>query len=249
MVRQGVWMVIMVALLSALTACPSKDMTGRGDTLAPEDGRVKYLKPLEPQNNFLGRWEAREPRTGPVPLLEFRADGTATSSSIARIYSRYSVEGDKVVLSLDVKQEHSPSPAQAGDEQSKAGAPGIEPVVHSFVLANDNLSMTNDMTGEVMDMQRIDPTTASDSIVGHWSYTHSTGVTAQMIFDANGINISKVPLPEGLEGTYEVRGDLLTVRSLDERQAQTVRFRLEDRLLVVIDDETTTYYDRVNDAP
>lgn len=242
MLRQGIWMAVILVSFSVLTACPHKAVMERGESFAPKGEIGARSGSLEQQDGMLGRWEALEPRTGPVSILEFMLDGTATLSTIARIYSYYSIKGDTISLTMDFTNGKGQPTTQA-----EVNVQGNEPVIYTFVLTDDRLMMTKDSTGEVMDMQRDDHETVSDSIVGHWSYKHQNGETARMIFDANGGNISRVPLPGSLESYYEVRGDVITVRSLDRRQFQYVKYKLEDRQLVLIDGDKITRYDRVRE--
>ncbi len=240
MLRQGIWIAVILAVFSMLTACPHKEVMERGDSHAPQGEIGAHSGSPEPQVSLEGRWEALEPRSGPANILEFMVDGKATSLVIARIYSHYSIESDKISLTMDF----SPGKGQP-EMQAETNYQGSEPIIYTYELSGDRLMMTNDATGEIMDMQRDDQETASIPIVGHWSYEHSTGMTARMFFNANGVSVSRVPMSTGLESFYEVRGDVLTVRSLDRRQFQSVKYKLEDRQLVLIDGDKITRYDRV----
>ncbi len=262
MLRQSVWIAIIIASLSVLTACPHNKIVG-------------HEAALEPKNSIVGTWESLEPRSGLVNVLEFDPDGKSKSSLIARVYMNYHIEGDKVILIPDndnsgeknqpaksdadeksVDKGKKPADKETGtdqteakqDDQSKSKKPGSEPVVYTYVLEKDKMKMTHDASGQVMDMWRDDnQTTEPDSIVGLWSYKHPTGEIAHMLFDANGTDLIRAPMPGGVEGTYEIKGDTVTVTSLDKKHTQTATFKLEDGKLVLNDGKKTSSYVRMSE--
>jgi hypothetical protein len=255
-------MAIILAFLSALTACQHHGNVGRWDA-------------LESKNSIVGRWEALEPKNGLVNILAFQADGKSLSSLLVRGYTRYHIEGDKLILVPDnsseiieptmqsdvvmkpVEEGKKTAGKQTGekqtetkqDEQSKLSDPGIEPIVYTFMLKNDRLTLTNDKTGEAVEMQREGQAIAPDSIVGQWSYQYNM-VPARRIFGANGINLNTSPVPAamGTEGYYEVKGDVLTVTSPDKKNSQSVHFKLENGILVVNDGRKIVHYVRMSES-
>jgi hypothetical protein len=248
MLRYSIRIVISLAIFSVLTACAHSEIIGRGETLQPKNGVVKQSKTVDPKEDnskaqkpkegIIGRWEALEPKSGLVNILDFQQDGKTKSSLLARVYTHYHVEGNKLILVPD-------SGKAKQDEKSPSSDQGGEPVVYSFVLEKDRLKMTLDKTGEVLDMKREGPATAPDSIIGHWSYKHESGETATQIFDANGTNLIKLPMPGGVEGTYEVKGDVITVTSLDKKHSQTASFKMENGQMVLNDGKKITRYVRI----
>jgi hypothetical protein len=250
MLRYSIRIVISLAIFSVLTACAHSEIIGRGETLQPKNGVVTQSKTvdpkeinsnaLKPKEGIVGRWEALEPKSGLVNILDFHPDGKTKSSLLARVYMHYHVEGNKLILVPDNGKAKQ-------DEQSTSSAQGGEPVVYSFVLENNRLKMTYDKTGEVLDMKRDGPATMPDSIIGHWSYKHESGETATQVFDANGTNLIKLPMPGGVEGTYEVKGDAITVTSLDKKHSQTATFKMEEGKLVLNDGKKITRYVRVSE--
>ncbi len=258
MLRQRVWMAIILTIISVLTACAHNGNVGRWDA-------------FESKNSIVGRWEALEPKNGLVNILDIQPDGKIKSSLIVRSYLRYHIEGDKLNLVQDNTSERIEPTMQSDDvikpvdegkksagketgeerteskqdEQAKLSDPGSEPIVYTFVLENDRLTITYDKTGEIMDMQREGTAIAPHSIVGQWSYQYKMG-PARQIFGANGINVIRTPMPAGvgMDGSYEVKGDVITVTSLDKQNSQSVHYKLEDGRLVLNDGKKTTTYIR-----
>ena len=268
MLRKGVWMAIILAIFSVLTACAHIKNGGGADALEPKNGIVGHTGAPEQKNSIVGRWEALEPKSGLVNILEFDPDGKSKSSLLARVYMNYHIEGDKLILIPDNSSEKSQPAKSDSDEKSadkeiksddkgtgaaqseakqddKAKKP--EPVIYTFVLEKDSLKMTHDASGQVMDMWRDKETTATESVVGRWSYKHPTGETAHMIFEANGINTIRAPMPGGVESTYEVKGDTITVMSSDKKHTQSVSYKLENGKMVVNDGKKISHYIRMSD--
>ncbi len=274
MLRQSVRMAIILAIFSVLTACAHSEILGHQESLEPKSGIVGHQESHEPKNGIVGRWESVEPKSGLVNILEIQPDGKMKSSMLARVYMRYHLEGDKVILIQDnsnatskpaAESDSAKKPAEKGkpsddkesgaeqtetkkDEQSKSDNEGTKPVVYTFVLEKDRLKMTHEASGEVMDMRREGQATSPGSIVGHWSYKHPSGETARMIFDASGGNVIRLPLPGGVETNYEVKGDVIIATSLDKQHTQSVTFKLEDGKLVLIDNKKANYYVRDSES-
>jgi len=262
MLRKGGWMAIILAIFSVLTACAHIKNGGSAEALEPKNGIVGHTEAPEQKNGVVGRWEASEPRSGLVNILEFDPDGKSKSSLLARVYMNYHIEGDKLILIPDNNTSEKSQPTKpdsdeksadkgTGAEQSEAKqddqAKKPEPVIYTFVLTKDSLKMTHDASGQVMDMWRDSQATATNSIVGIWSYKHPTGEIAHMIFDANGINTIRAPLPGGVEGNYAVKGDIITVTSIDKQHSQSGSYKLEDGKLMINDGKKINYYSRLSE--
>jgi hypothetical protein len=248
MLRQSVWIAIMLVIVSMLTACPHKEIIGAGDSLGPKNGHVERSESLEPKDGIIGRWEALEPKSGLVITLEFRPDGTSRSSVLARIFMRYRIVGDKLIMTQATKsaeKETSTEQTEATqDEQSKLSDNGSEPVIDTFVLENDRLILTLDKTGEVVELQREGQATVPNSIVGSWSFKQQAGETGRQTFYADGTNNIRLPAPGGTEGSYEVKEDVIKVTSLDKQHSQSVKYKLKDGKLELNDGKKTTTYIR-----
>jgi hypothetical protein len=251
MLRKGVWMAIILAIFSALTACAHIKNGGGAEALEPKKGIEGRTEAPEQNNSVVGHWEALEPKSGLVSILEFRPDGTSRSSLLVRVNMRYRIEGDKLIMTPENKpadKEISTNQTEAKqDEQAKILDNGSEPVIDTFVLENDRLKLTLDKTGDFVDLQREGQATVPNSIVGSWSFKLQNGESGREIFYANGTNEIKSPLPGGTEGSYEVKKDVITVSSLDKQHSQSVKFKLEKGKLELNDGKKITAYIRVSD--
>lgn len=250
MLHKAVWSLPVLAIFSILTACQDKEI--------------------------VGRWESIENKGGLANILEIQPDGKIKSLLVARIDRRYRIEGKQIILtdlndtgasSAPAKQPAAAEkPAAKGKKLAKSGkkagakqenakpddkfklyGQGGEPVNYEFAFENDKLKLTHEESKTVMDMRREGPASVPGSIVGHWTYKHTTGQTAHMIFEPNGILRFNMLLPGGVESTYKLKDGTISLFNADMKVTQSASYKMEEGKLVLNDGKSIFHYTRLAD--
>ena len=270
--RKYVRTVIVLVILSVLTACQ--------------------------HDEIVGRWESDEQNGGLANMMEIQPDGKLRTVLVMRIDRVFRVEGDNLILTLtdynvlprptkppatgeksapdnkklpDVKKltdknsgadqkatlKGSKSEKKDGKEKEDVkkdrgdkfyGEDG-EPVIYAMAFNSDGgLKLRHEESKSGFDMQRVGQASTPGSVIGSWTFKHESGQTGQMVFDPDGIMHFRLPLPGGgVLTNYKVKDGTITLYNKDMKPIHSASCKLEAGKLVITDKRATTHYSRLGD--
>lgn len=173
---------------------------------------------------LVGRWEATARSHGGIgQVFELQADGTLVHWFAAMVDGAYKLEGTRLVESFK---------DSATGKVSEIRFEGAT-LVQKDAQSGAEIRMTRQGAGGPPDAP----------IVGVWSFRHETGVTAFIMFTADGRMIFRLPIRAD-RGRWSVAGDSLT---MGLKGSAMTRFRYEvqgDQLVLTSDQGRQERYTR-----
>lgn len=155
---------------------------------------VVIALPTFAADGLIGRWEGVDRNKNLAQTFEFRPNGDVVMSAVVAMDAKYVRDGANVKIIT-------------GDS-STAG----------FEFQATDTTMTRKSNGESGTLTRVGAPTASDPLIGTWTYEYRRGGPAYEIFDADGSFHFRYPFTQGTTtGKYQRDGSNITIRYEDGR--------------------------------